>query len=481
MARLRRESRTPTEIWPGFVDALSTLLLVTIFMLSVFVLAQFFLGQLLQGQDERLLALQRELRATESDLDDERLRLDDLRRSLAQLNTDLGIARSERDEAEAVLGETLDERDDLDLRLSRAVADADRLQQALAAAARDADAAALDRRAIERALIDAEERVEADRATIEAQLADLVALRQEVEALGTLRDRLEGAIAEQAALLAALEAETADQAQTLADTDEALSLSEEARAVLRRELGQVRDRTLVLEAELGDAQDQTLAAQRALVDAGAAVEAGRAAAEELSEELRATREQLARIEAVLVEREATIEAQEGRIQDLDVRLATALAREVDELQRFRSDFFGRLSEVLGERADIRVVGDRFVFQSEVLFGRAEATLGAAAQAQLRELAVTLEAVTADLPQDLPWILLINGHTDRRPISTARFPSNWELSTARAISVARFLIGQGLPADRVAAAGFAEHQPLDPADTEAAYQRNRRIEIKLTTR
>jgi chemotaxis protein MotB len=130
---------------------------------------------------------------------------------------------------------------------------------------------------------------------------------------------------------------------------------------------------------------------------------------------------------------------------------------------------------------VRIVGDRFVFQSEVLFDRAEATLDPAARAELASLADTLQEVTADLPADLPWVLQVNGHTDRRPISTFRFPSNWELSTQRAISVARFLIDQGIPADRVAAAGFAEYQPIDPGDSEEAYRRNRRIELKLTTR
>ena len=128
-----------------------------------------------------------------------------------------------------------------------------------------------------------------------------------------------------------------------------------------------------------------------------------------------------------------------------------------------------------------IVGDRFVFQSEVLFESGSAELGAEGQVQLAKLADTLIDISADIPADIPWILRIDGHTDRIPIATAQFPSNWELSTSRAISVARFLVGRGLPADRVAATGFAEYQPLDPRDDEIAYRRNRRIELKLTER
>jgi chemotaxis protein MotB len=173
--------------------------------------------------------------------------------------------------------------------------------------------------------------------------------------------------------------------------------------------------------------------------------------------------------------------QSAMIADLGARLNLALAAEVEELSRFRSDFFGRLRTVLGDRDEVRIVGDRFVFQSEVLFGTGEAEIGAEGARQLAQLADTLIAIADEIPDELPWVLQVDGHTDRRPISTARFPSNWELSAARAISVAQFLVSQGIPPDRVAARGFAQFQPLDPADTLEAYRRNRRIEIKLTTR
>jgi chemotaxis protein MotB len=159
----------------------------------------------------------------------------------------------------------------------------------------------------------------------------------------------------------------------------------------------------------------------------------------------------------------------------------ALAGKVEELSRFRSEFFGRLRQLLGDRPDVRIVGDRFVFQSEVLFPSASANIEPGGRDELRTLADSLRLISAEIPSDLPWVLQINGHTDRRPISTADFPSNWELSTARAINVGKFLIEDGIPPERIAVAGFASFQPLDDRQDEIAYRRNRRIEIKLTTR
>ncbi len=170
-----------------------------------------------------------------------------------------------------------------------------------------------------------------------------------------------------------------------------------------------------------------------------------------------------------------------RSQDLGKRLNAALARKVQELSRYRSEFFGRLRVVLGNRPDIRVVGDRFVFQSEVLFASGSAELGKEGQEQMARLAATLKSIAAKIPPEVDWVLRVDGHTDDVPISTARFPSNWELSTARAISVVKFLISQGIPPGRLAAAGFSEFQPLDTKEDEISRRRNRRIEMKLDQR
>lgn len=170
-----------------------------------------------------------------------------------------------------------------------------------------------------------------------------------------------------------------------------------------------------------------------------------------------------------------------QIAELGKRLNAALASKVEELARYRSEFFGRLREVLGDRPDIRIVGDRFVFQSEVLFPLGSASLSDDAKQRLLPVAQALKEISAKIPPEINWVLRVDGHTDKRPINTPQFPSNWELSTARAISVVRFFIDQGIPANRLVAAGFGEFQPLDTGNDEGAFRRNRRIELKLTER
>jgi chemotaxis protein MotB len=203
--------------------------------------------------------------------------------------------------------------------------------------------------------------------------------------------------------------------------------------------------------------------------------------DELNAQIATLRDQLSRIAAALDASEAKVKEQQGQIVELGKRLNLALVNKVEELARYRSEFFGRLRDILGDRPDIRIVGDRFVFQSEVLFAPGSAELGEDAKKQLAQVITALKEVSAKIPADISWILQVDGHTDRRPISTAQFPSNWELSTARAMSVVRFAIEQGIAPSRLAAAGFADQQPLDAGTSDDAYRRNRRIELKLTVR
>lgn len=179
--------------------------------------------------------------------------------------------------------------------------------------------------------------------------------------------------------------------------------------------------------------------------------------------------------------ETKIAALDKQLSALQERLATLQAERVEELEGYRSEFFGRLSEVLGARGDIRVAGDRFVFQSDVLFDAGSARLDPAAANEIEGLARTLREIAAEIPPDLPWILRIDGHTDARPISNDEFASNWELSVARAISVVNLLVSRGIEPGRLAAAGFGEFQPIDPRADEIGYRRNRRIELRLSAR
>src|ERR1043165_2348436 len=201
----------------------------------------------------------------------------------------------------------------------------------------------------------------------------------------------------------------------------------------------------------------------------------------LNQQIAALRRQLAALESALEASESKDKESQARIADLGQRLNLALAQRVQEHSRFRSEFFGRLRAILGDRPDIRVVGDRFVFQSEVFFDPGQAVLQPGGRAELDKLAAALVELEKQIPKDLAWVLRVDGHTDVRPIASSTFPSNWELSAARAISVVQYLIGKGISPQRLVAARFGEFQPLAPGTTDEAYRRNRRIELKLTER
>ena len=431
MARTRAR-RDPIDIWPGFVDALSTLLLVIMFLLVVFMLAQFFMGQLLEGRDETVDELELELAALGRELELERETGRDLRRSVARLSADLGTARADDEDLELQLVESRDERDRLSERVALLVSERALLQQEQSRRQETAEERERRLAELEAELRASLETATADRETIELQLAEITGLRDETDRLAALRAQLEAEI------------------DTLSGALAERRIAEEG-----------------LEESLAKSERERLEAL--------------ARAQELSRQINALTVEMTALDQALGEKEAEIDRQSQAIGELGNRLSEALADRVQELSQFRSEFFGRLRGVLGAREDIRIVGDRFVFQSEVLFASGEAEIAPGGRQQLASLARTLREITAEIPSDLPWVLQVDGHTDKRPIRTPRFPSNWELSSARAISVARFLVSQGVPSSRVAARGLAEFQPLDQADSEEAYRRNRRIEIKLTSR
>ena len=260
---------------------------------------------------------------------------------------------------------------------------------------------------------------------IESQLTQVTALRNDVESLKALREELEEKVT-----------------QLLSKVSN-------------------KDEQLITEKKLS----QTARAQIAL----------------LNKQVTALRKQILQIANTLEASEKIAKQRRVKIANLGKRLNAALASKVQELARYRSEFFGRLRDVLGSQPGIRIVGDRFVFQSEVLFSKGSDQLENEGQKQIQQLAGTLRAITVKIPKNIDWILRVDGHTDQIPIRTTRFPSNWELSTARAISVVKFLVQRGISPTNLAATGFGEFQPIDPRDTEEAYIRNRRIELKLTQR
>jgi len=422
MAIARRNSRRSSiDIWPGFVDALAQLLMVIIFILLVFTAGQFYLSEALSGRDQALQRLQQQVNELGDLLAMQRRSNEDLRANAADLSSQLQSSLAERDRLTGQL--------------------------------RDADAT-----------------VSADKEKIDLQLREIESLRRDLDALKTVRADLEAKVAtlaQQQETAAALRDRTKELEAQLASEQEKTSLAQkeiDAREVRLSALG-----------NLAKGAEQALSAEK---------EISRQAltrVDELNAQIATLRDQLSRIAAALDASEAKVKDQQGQIVELGKRLNLALVNKVEELARYRSEFFGRLREILGDRADIRIVGDRFVFQSEVLFAPGSAELGDDAKKQLAPVIGALKEIAAKIPPDINWILRVDGHTDHRPISSSQFPSNWELSTARAISVVRFAIDEGVPANRLAAAGFADRQPLDLRNTEDAYRRNRRIELKLTER
>jgi chemotaxis protein MotB len=339
MALSRGRYTERSNYWPGFVDALSSLLLVIIFLLSLFMLTQFYLGRELMGRDTALSQLNSQISELTDQLQLERSNASDLQSTIDTLNATLASAQTARSSLEAQIAAFGDGQADKD-----------------------------------------------------NQIAGLN--------------------------------------QDLAN---AQNMSREANA------------------------------QVAL----------------LNQQLAALRSQIGALEAALDASETRDTESRTRIADLGRRLNVALAQRVQDLSRYRSDFFGRLRTILEGRADVRIVGDRFVFQSEVLFSPGQAVISTQGTSELQGLAQAILQLEKEIPADVNWVLRIDGHTDRRPISNAQFPSNWELSAARAIAVAKYLVSQGVSPNRLVAAGFGEFTPIDPADTEEAYRKNRRIEFKLT--
>ncbi len=340
LARSRRDSGM--NYWPGFVDALSTLILSIIFLLTVFMVAQFFLSQQIAGKDTALARLNVQISRLSDLLSLERTGKTSLEAEIAQLRASLTVAEGERDKL---------------------------------------------------------------RGTAEGAQAGSDAGKAEV---GKLNSQLD-----------------IEQAAT-------------ARAVAQIEI--------------------------------------------LNQQISALRKQMAALETALGASEQKEKNAQLHIADLGQRLNVALAQRVQELSRYRSDFFGKLRDILGNRPDIRVVGDRFVFQSEVFFDSGAAVLRPEGRAELDKLAGALLDLDKQIPSEINWVLRVDGHTDVRPLSgTTTFKTNWDLSAARAIAVVQYLISKGVPPQRLVAAGFGEFQPIDPGTTDEAYSRNRRIELKLTER
>jgi len=416
-----RRVRSPLNIWPGFVDALATLLMVIIFLLMIFVVAQFYLNDALTGRDKALLKLNKQVSELAELLSLERRASRNLRNNVAQISAELQSSLVERDNLSSELNSLLGVRDSL----VSTQADLAKIQKEGKRLANERSALTGELEETYKRLESANKTIKFDKETIEVQLAKLETLEQDIIALQALRNELSKRIS-------VAYRELKSKSKSLSEEQKLSQAAKAQVALLNRQLGALRIQVATL-----------------------------------NEALEASK---------IKDKEAHI-----KIANLGARLNAALASKVQELASYRSEFFGRLRKALGNRQDIQIVGDRFIFQSEVLFASGSEILAQAGKLQITKLGKTLKEITATIPSDIDWILRVDGHTDRIPIKTKRFPSNWELSSARAISVVKFLMTQGIPANRFAAAGFGEFQPLDARDDEFAYRRNRRIELKLDQR
>ena len=462
-----RRQRSTLDIWPGFVDALSALLIIIIFLLMVFTLAQFFLSEMLSGRNQALERLNRQVAELGEILLLERSANARLRGEVSQLSADLSASTATREGLSSQLSELLPQRDALESMLTDRTRELGNLQGKLNTALAAVSGSAAD-------LEEARKSVAADRAKIEAQLGEIVQLNRDVMALRELRADLEKQVADYAATLQARDISLTSLRDRSKELEAKLSTQQERTALAQKDI----DKKALTIKELGEQ------AARVGEDLSAEQQASAAAkkqVEALNRQLMALRRQLARLNAALGATEAKAAEQNIQITSLGKRLNQALASKVAELARYRSEFFGRLREALGNRQGIRIVGDRFVFQSEVLFQSASSDLNPGGEEQIAELARTLNDISQRIPDKLNWVLRVDGHTDTLPIRTVTFPSNWELSAARAIAVVKQLRALGVPAKRLVAAGFGQFQPLDPRNDEVAYRRNRRIEFKLTQR
>jgi chemotaxis protein MotB len=390
LARIGNARRVENFTWPGFVDALATLLMVIIFVLMVFVLIQVNLAYRVSGQDATLGEMRQQLASLSELLNIERRASADLAANLAQITNQLNSSNAGRTELEAELSS--------------------------------------------------------------------------VQAALTMRN---SEIAKLAARQADIEASLAAARASLEERLGALQLAEGQLAMAQAKNQSATNKIGTLSAEITASKAET--------------EASRAEVAEMTRALAALRLRIEDLTNLLAEKERETTRDKVAIANLGRSLNNALATRVQELQRFRSEFFGRLRDVLKGRDDVQIVGDRFVFQSEVLFAQGQAEIGPQGQEQLAKLAITLADIAQKIPGDINWILQVDGHTDNVPIRAGRYADNWDLSTERALSVVRYLNQQGLPANRLAAAGYGEYQPLDASDSANARRRNRRIELKITQR
>ena len=454
LSRLGNRSRLSDFTWPGFVDGLASLLMVFVFVLMVFVIIQANLAFRISGQDTRITALQRDL---------------------LELGNILNIERETNSQLLSELSDTKVLMSSLETDNKQLLSQITFLQEELS---------------------DKEEIIIAKEADISSLSSQLFELEDNLNAARAISEQRGDEIKSLIFRLTANEKELDEKSTALKkqqiELKKNLELIEENTAListLKSEISDLSEQNNFNEANLAEKEKLLLIAEKALLKKAEELAAANNSSNEAKAEIdkllintNTLRQEIQKLNSLLAEKERESINDKIAIADLGKKLNSALASRVQDLQKFRSEFFGQLREILENRSEVRVVGDRFIFQSEVIFATGQANVSAAGKEQLADIASALREIEKSIPENIPWVLQIEGHTDSDPIANSSiYRDNWDLSTERALSVVRFLRSEGISANRLAAAGYGEFQPIDSGNSAASKQRNRRIELKLTQR
>ena len=469
-----QRSEDNSIIWPGFVDVLASTLMVIIFVVLLFTVAQVYLGDLVVGKNKQIQSLEKTIEIQDETIVEQDLTLSDKEIALLerqevikQLDTELDILDEEikvkqfeisekenlltaKDQEISLQDELLKEKDETILTLDDLI-----------------DKQALDITELNEIIARITEELSLSLEEKEELRGKLSSLNEEQQSLKSKLQELDG---ENEVLVGQL----SDSQGRIQSLLESLSSSKGENEILETQISSVENQNQSLKDQISSLEQDSVIQTTSLNDALSKIS-------KLSEDIKILSNEIQMLNNLLDSKEAEIASNKIELGELGDRLNRVLTSELYKLQKYRSEFFGQLSDTLGQREDIQIKGDRFVFQSEILFESGSTDIQSGGRVALSLIAKTLIDLSNQIPTDLDWILQVDGHTDKVPIATARFPSNWELSHARALEVVKFFIQQGIPADKLSANGYGEHQPISLGSSPDDLKLNRRIELKITQR
>ena len=467
-----QNSEDTSLIWPGFVDVLASTLMVIIFIVLLFTVSQVYLGDLVVGKNEQILNLEKTIEIQDetiveqdSTLTDKEITLIERQEVIDQLDNELVILDEEirLKQSEILDKQNLLTSKDQEISLQEAIID--QKEDAIITLDTLIEEQALDIGKLNQMIAQLTQELSLSLEEKENLRGQLIDLNQEQETLKNTLSQLGGRNEELVGKLS----DSQNRVQSLLET---LSSSEVENKGLQGKIDDIKDQNLSLQGQISELENESSFKTENLNDALIKIS-------RLSDDIKILSNEIQLLNNLLDSKEAEIANNKIELGEIGDRLNRVLTSELFKLQKYKSEFFGKLSEALGNRDDIQIKGDRFIFQSEILFDSGSVEIQSSGRVALSLIAKTLIDLINDIPTELNWVIQIDGHTDKVPISTSQFPSNWELSHARALEVVKFFIGQGIPADRLSANGYGEYQPINIGDSREDLKQNRRIELKIT--